>query len=154
MRPTIELRSAAAMDAATLGGLAYGEVADRSGPNCAGRFFLTGAASIACLALGVVGRLGRGHPGGPAGEVPLACACLAALALTLLIADAYRDVDRSSLVPRVLSVVPFLLGVGRFVRCGSWWAAAGAAGFAATAIAVLVANSGDGWTGFFGVRCT
>ncbi|MFO0891715.1 MAG: hypothetical protein U0790_21545 [Isosphaeraceae bacterium] len=148
-----KFRSCLAMASAMALGLGYGVFADRNSPVSAGSFLDVAGVSVMLLSVAALKRraaggtarrgIGRGLYGGLAGFASL-----------LIVADAFRDVGRETLPVQVVEALPFLLGVGHAARHGAWLAACGAGGFFVTAVAMLYANSGGGWAGFFSVSCS
>ena len=141
------------MASAVLIGLAYGAVADHYAPVSAGSFLIAGGLSVACLVVAGLRSPSVDKPPDPSSTRRGFCAGLAAFAVLLVASEAFSEVDRASLLPQVLSVLPFLLAIGDSVRRGAWLTACGASGFCATAVAMLYCNRGGGWAGFFYVHC-
>jgi len=138
------------MYAATLLGFMLGEVADRHAPVSGIWFLILAVTSILCLGLATFCGHGHDRPG-RLGALP--CVGLAMVAASLVASDAYRQVGQESIVPQVLTTLPFLMGVGHFARHGTWLSAIGSTGFLITTVGMLHANSHGGWVGFFGVYC-
>jgi hypothetical protein len=141
------------MASAVLIGLAYGVVADRYAPVSGASFLIVGGVAIAALVVASLRRVPEGRPTGWGRTGPWICAGLATSAVLLVTSEGFSSVSRGSLLPQVLAALPFLLAIGYAVRCRAWLAACGAAGFFATAVAMLYCNSGGDWAGFFHVYC-
>jgi hypothetical protein len=139
---------------ATFVGLAFGEVADRYAPVSGVWFLLAAIASILCLALAAFRRAEPVRPCRSAISTTQITVGQTAFATLLLASDAYSGVNLVSVIPQLLALLPFLLGLGYFVRRDAWLAAIGSAGFFATLVGMLLTNSGGGWVGFFYVYCT
>lgn len=146
-------RSCVAMMAALPIGLVYGAVVELYAPVSEQSFLVVGGISIALLFGGSFHRRTADEPTGSGGVRPGLCVGLAGFASLLVVVDAFSGVARASLPLQVLLALPFLLAIGHAVRCRAWLAASGAAGFFATAVAMLYCNSGGGWAGFFSVYC-
>jgi len=146
-------RSCAAMASALPIGLTYGVAADHYAPVSADSFLIVAGLSVALLVVASIHRSTAGQATGRGGVGPWFCAGLAGFASLLIAADTFSYVDRATLLPQILKSLPFLLASGYAVRRGAWLVACGAAGFFATAVAMLYCNSGGGWAGFFSVYC-
>lgn len=137
-------RSYVAIYSALAAGLAFGAVANHYAPVSGIYFPIAAGISVALLVAASFRRGGVGTG---------LCGGLAGFGSLLVAADAFGGVNRDTLLPQILMALPFLLAVGYAVRGGAWLAAFGAAGFFATAVALLYCNSGGGWVGFFYVYC-
>ena len=146
-------RSCVTMESALAAGLAYGAVADRYAPVSGVSFVIVAGSSVALLVVASLQRGAAGEATRRGGVGRGSCAGLAGFASLLVVADAFSGVNRDTLLPQVLISLPFLLAISYSVRSGAWLAACGAAGFFATAVAMLYCNSGGGWVGFFYVYC-
>jgi len=139
---------------ATLVGLAFGEIADRNAPVSGDWFLFAAIASLLCLVLAAFSWAGPARPHRTAISTTQIAFGQAAFATLLLASDAYSGVNLVSVIPQLLALLPFLLGLGYFVRCDAWLAAVGSAGFFATLTGMLLTNSRGGWIGFFYAYCT
>lgn len=147
-------QSCVAMGSATLAGLAFGEVADRFAPVSGGWFLIVAAASVGCLALAAFGKDEPVQHCRVGPSAPDVCIGLALLAVFMVWCDAYRAYSEFPFGLQYVSLLPFLTCTGLLVKRQAWLGACGSAGFFATAVAILFANRGGGWVGFFGVYCT
>src|SRR5262245_16122600 len=102
-------RSCVAMASAVLIGLAYGAVADRYAPVSASSFLIVGGMSVALLVAASLRRTLVDRLRDRGGTWPGFCAGLAGIALFLVVSEAFSHVSRASLLPQVLSTLPFLL---------------------------------------------
>ena len=146
-------QSCVAMYLALAVGLAFGGLADHYATVSGVSFVIAAGVSVALLVAASFRRRKEGEARTRQCRSRVGGASLAGFASLLVGADAFSGVNRDTLLPQVLMSLPFLLAIGYAVRGGARLAAFGAAGFFATAVAMLYCNCGGGWVGFFYVYC-
>ena len=146
-------RSCAAMGSALAAGLVYGAIADLYAPVSGLSFLIVASLSIILLVAASIHRAKAGEAINRRDINPWLWAGLAGFASLLVVADAFNRLSRATVLMQVLMTLPFLWGISYAVRQRAWLAACGAAGFFATAVAMLYCNRGGGWAGFFSVYC-
>lgn len=147
------LRSCIAMYSALLIALAYGAIAGRIARTSAASIPIVGGLSVALLVVATAQPESSTPPNEQRNLDCLFRASLPVLALALMVSDVYRHVSRISLLPQVLSTLPFLLAISQAVCRRDGITACGATGFFAAAVALLYCNRDGGGMGFFSVSC-